>query len=80
MTQQQFNEACRYANSQLEEWQIEQALENMNKWRCSFDMASPSASDTITDAMDEWCRDHDLDQDEWLEWGCEEDVFFNNQE
>lgn len=77
MTQQQFNEACMYANSQLEEWQIEQALEIMNKWRCSLDMASPSASDTITDAMDEWCRDHDLDQDEWLEWGCEEDVFFN---
>lgn len=49
----------------------------MDKWRCSLDMASPSASDTITDAMDEWCRDHDLDQDEWLEWGCEEDVFFN---
>lgn len=27
MTQQQFNEACMYANSQLEEWQIQEALD-----------------------------------------------------
>lgn len=73
MTQQQFNEACMYANSQLEEWQIQEALDFI-----SLRMPMPAnTEDIITDAMDEWCRDHDIEQDEWLEWGCEEDVFFN---
>lgn len=73
MTKQEWDKACIYANDQLAQWQVDEALHFIG----NHSPMPAETSDTITDAMDEWCEDHDIDRDAWLEWGCEEDVFFN---
>lgn len=75
MTEQQFNKACRYANSQLNGLQFVEALE-------SIEHREPmpyEISDTLYDAMEEYCEEHDLAEGEWLEWGDVEDVFLNQE-
>ncbi len=42
-------------------------------------IALPYLSDTLYDAMEEWCDEHDLCEGEWLEWGEVEDVFLNQE-
>lgn len=73
MTQEQYNEACRHANSQLKDWEVCRALEAVG-----HRMPIPSdTQDRICDAMNEWCEDHGMGGDEWMQFGDEEDVFFN---
>ena len=75
MTEQQFNEACRYANEQLDDVEEELALRSL----VSTHTLRKDIATKIADAMDEWCRDNDLNEDDWREWGSEDDVFFNEE-
>ena len=73
MTERQFNEACKWANLQLKDWQVEQALECINNRQpLPYDV-----KDILTEAMCEWCEDNDLPFEAWEQWGDIEDVFFN---
>lgn len=75
MTEKEFNEACRYANSKLNGLQVTEALE-------AIEHREPipyEISNTLYDAMEEWCEEHDLCEGEWLEWGEVEDVFLNQE-
>lgn len=72
MTERQFNEAAEYANKQLKDWQVAEALDFINNR-----MPIPNETAAILyDAMEEWCDDNGLPEGAWLEWGDIEDVFF----
>lgn len=72
MDERQFNEAAEYANKQLKKWEVEQALEAIEQ---HYGLPE-NVEWKLSQAMDEWCEDNDLQADEWREWGDEEDVFF----
>lgn len=78
MTQKQFDEACKYANSKLKDWEVEMALEEMDKFRCPLSMIG-NVGQKLRESMEEWCIDNGLPEDSWEDYGDEEEVFFNNQ-
>lgn len=73
MTQEQFNEAAKYANEQLANWETEQALEAIEQRYGLPD----NTQWKLAQAMDEWCEGNDIDVEDWRDWGDEEDVFFS---
>lgn len=52
------------------------ALQRINHYRCNIDFASPSIRDEIHDLMEEYGEDNDLEEGWWLEFGDEDDIFF----
>ena len=73
MTQQEFDEACKFANAQLKDYEVAKAIDfTNNHYPIPIDIAS-----RLLNAMDEWCRDNGFGEDEWREYGDVEDVFFN---
>ena len=52
------------------------ALEKIEKFRCSICQASEEISMQIYDLMEEYGEENDLPENWWLEYGDEDDVFF----
>ena len=52
------------------------ALQRIDHYRCSIDFASPSICEEIHDLMEEYGEDNDLEEGWWLEFGDEDDIFF----
>ena len=73
MTIEQFNEACKYANDQLKDWEVQQALDMLDK-RSGMPY---EVLEHIRDSMEAYCDSAGIDEDDWREFGEEESVFLN---
>lgn len=70
-----FKEAAAYALSQLDDLDVALGLKQINAKR-PLDLIETGRA--IADAMNDWCRDHEFDEDAWREFGSVEDVFFSD--
>ena len=73
MTQNDYNNACRWANKMLPKYKEEMALDLIDK---GYGLPQ-SVSDELYDLMETWCDDNGFAEGEWLEYGDIDEVFFN---
>ena len=54
-------------NWDLERYEVEKAVDLMDKMRCPLEMANPRVSDYLSDMVDDFITDNDLDPDWYAE-------------
>lgn len=68
----EFKEASRYACSQLEDYEVAEAMREIGKR-----MPIPSRiAEKLIDCMEEYGEDNDLPEGWWMEYGDEDEIFF----
>ena len=63
-------EIAAYVRNNVEffEERLQLALSKMERMRCSLRFADSELFDAISDAVDEWCNDHEVDIDFFEDW------------
>lgn len=60
-------ELAAYVRNNVEffEERLQLALNKMERMRCSLRFADPELFDAISDAIDEWCDDNEVNNEDW---------------
>lgn len=77
MTMEQYKAACEYTDFNLEDYEIATAIDFINYYDGIF---PDYLTERICDLMDEWCFDHDLEHNDWMDFGNTKDVFEDGYE
>lgn len=74
MTRQEYREAAAFAVSELTDEQIDRSWDEIEKRRpLPYDV-----SWALYNYMNEWCDDHFIEDESWMDFGDTQDVFFVN--
>lgn len=73
-----YQKAIKYVreNRTWSDAQEEVALERIEMYRCDISFADSSIADEISDLMEDYGQDNDLQEGWWLEYGDTDDIFF----
>lgn len=60
-------EIAAYVRNNVEDYEkyLQLALKRMDKMRCPLRMADSALFDAISDAIDEWCDDNEVNNEDW---------------
>lgn len=67
MENEMIKEIAAYVRNNVEffEERLQMALNKMERMRCPLSFADQELYDDISNAIDDWCWDNDIDNDDW---------------
>lgn len=72
----QFEEAAKYAVSNLDKDEMHKAFGIMYENNCPLYMVGNNVIDSIRQSMNEWGKEHGLKEFWWEDYGSEDDVLY----